>query len=370
MPQSPLLSVSRRTRRTPFTTQVEAHRVKAYTIYNHMLLPTVFESVEADYHHLKKHVQVWDVACERQVEIIGVDAEKLVQMITPRYMQKMAMDQCFYIPAVDEKGCMLNDPVTLKFSPTHWWVSIADSDLLLYLKGLALGARLNVSIDEPDVSPLAIQGPQANTLMARLFGEKITQLGFFRQHAFSYEGKEYIIARSGYSGQGGFEIYVNGSENGAPLWDALFHHGADLNVRAGCPNLIERIEAGLLSYGNDMTRANSPYECGLERFFKDISPDCIGANALQAQKAQGIKRKIHGLHIAGEPLMPCRDPWPLYTPTGEWAGQVSSACYSPDLATNIAIAMIEAPYWGERTPFNVHTPQNIRKAQLCSLPFK
>ena len=78
------LSISRRTRATPFTRRVTEAGVKAWTVYNHMLLPTVFETLEADYHHLKTHVQLWDVACERQVEIRGADAARLTQMLTPR----------------------------------------------------------------------------------------------------------------------------------------------------------------------------------------------------------------------------------------------------------------------------------------------
>jgi len=202
-----LISPSRRLRRTPFSDGVEAAGVKAYTVYNRMLLPTVFRSVEEDYAHLKSAVQVWDV----------------------------------------------NDPVAVKLAEDRWWISIADSDLLLWVKGIANGYRLDVLVDEPDVSPLAVQGPKADDLMARVFGDAVRDIRFFRFGLFEFQGRSLVVARSGYSKQGGFEIYVEGGDIGMPLWHALFEAGKDLDVHAGCPNAIERIEGGLLSYGNDMT---------------------------------------------------------------------------------------------------------------------
>ncbi|MGB5557479.1 MAG: dimethylsulfoniopropionate demethylase, partial [Paracoccaceae bacterium] len=276
-----VIAPSRRIRRTPFSDGVEAAGVKGYTVYNHMLLPTVFDSVQADYRHLKDHVQVWDVACERQVELRGPDAARLMQILTPRDLSDMQPGQCLYVPIVDETGGMLNDPVAVKLDEDRYWISIADSDLLLWVKGIAHGYRLEVSVEEPDISPLAIQGPKADDLMASVFGDAVRDIRFFRIKVLRFQGRDLVVARSGYSKQGGFEIYVDGSDLGMPLWQALFEAGADLNVRAGCPNLIERIEAGLLSYGNDMTRQNTPHECGLGRFCDtEEAIGCIGRDAL------------------------------------------------------------------------------------------
>jgi len=283
-----MISPSRRLRRTPFSEGVEAMGVKAYTVYNHMLLPTVFRSVEEDYRHLKEAVQVWDVAVERQIELRGPDAARLMQMLTPRDLRGMMPGQCLYVPIVDETGGMLNDPVALKLTEDRWWISIADSDLLFWVKGLAYGYRLDVLVDEPDVSPLAVQGPKADALMARVFGETVTALKFFRFGWFDFNGVSMVVARSGYSKQGGFEIYVDGTENGMPLWNALFEAGKDLDVYAGCPNLIERIEGGLLSYGNDMTRWNTPHECGLGRFCStQTAIGCVGRDALLRVAKEG-----------------------------------------------------------------------------------
>ena len=244
------LFVSRRNRRTPFTDRVEAHGVTGYSIVNHTLLPKSFgRSVEEDYWHLREHVQIWDVSCQRQVEIRGKDAKKLVQWMTPRNLNRSETGQCLYSPLIDENAGMINDPVILKRDEDWYWLSIADSDVLLWAKGLALGMKMEVQIQEPDVSPLAVQGPKAEKLMTRVFGESISRLPFFRFGIFPFEGRNLVIARSGYSRQGGFEIYLDQTELGGKLWDTLWEAGKDLEVSPGCPNLIERVEGGLLSYG-------------------------------------------------------------------------------------------------------------------------
>ncbi len=361
---APQLSVTRRTRHTPFSDRVNANGVSAYTVYNHMLLPTVFTSVEEDYRHLKTHVQVWDVACERQIEIRGPDAGRLIQMLTPRDLGSMTPGQCLYTPMVDETGGMLNDPVTLKLAEDRYWVSVADSDLLFWIKGLTYGLRLEVDVDEPDVSPLAIQGPKADELVARVFGDQVRDIRFFRYAVLPFEGRDLVVARSGYSKQGGFEIYVDGSDIGEPLWDALFEAGEDLDVRAGCPNLIERIEARLLSYGNDMTRENTPHECGLGRFCQTQQAiGCVGRDALLRVAVEGPVRQIRNLSIDGEALAPCGGIWPVYG-GGKRVGRVTSSAWSPDFTTNVAIGMIRMTHWDDGTRVEVETPEGMRTATV------
>ncbi|MEM9576277.1 MAG: dimethylsulfoniopropionate demethylase [Pseudomonadota bacterium] len=359
-----LISPSRRLRRTPFSEGVEAAGVKAYTVYNRMLLPTVFESVEADYRHLKDHVQVWDVAVERQVELRGPDAARLMQMLTPRDLRGMLPGRCFYIPIVDETGGMLNDPVAVKLAEDRWWISIADSDLLLWVKGIANGYRLDVLVDEPDVSPLAIQGPKSDDLAARVFGEGVRDIKFFRFGLFEFEGRELVVARSGYSKQGGFEIYVEGSDIAMPLWEALFKAGEDLNVRAGCPNGIERIEGGLLSFGNDMTDDNTPHECGLGRFCDtQTAIGCIGRDALLRVAKEGPVQQIRALEIDGDPVPVCDRAWCLDA-GGVRVGQVTSAAWSPDFKTNVAIGMVRMTHWETGTVLDVQTPDGTRRATV------
>ena len=353
-----IIAKSRRTRRTPFSEGVEAAGVKAYSVYNHMLLPAAFRSLEEDYHHLKRHVQVWDVSCERQVSISGSDAKRLLSMLSPRDLSNIRDGRCYYLPVIDSKGGMLNDPVVLQVAENHFWISIADGDYLQYALAVGDALGLDVDVQEPDVSPLAIQGPKADDLMARVFGDAVREIRFFGFARMPFEGRNLIVARSGYSKQGGFEIYVEGSDIAMPLWNALFAAGEDLDVRAGCPNLIERIEGGLLSYGNDMTRENTPYEAGLGRYVNSPA-DYIGKAALATRPTT---RAIRPLSISGE-IPRCEDIWPLYA-DGVRVGQITSAAFSPDFGTNVAIGLVDPGHWVPGTTLEVETQDGLRMARV------
>lgn len=356
---STLFSSSSRVRRTPFSRRVDAAGVGAYSVYNHMLLPQYFRSVQEDYAHLKSAVQLWDVACERQVEIVGPDALRLVQMTTPRDLEPMKEDQCYYMPMVGEDGCLLNDPVLIELRKDRYWVSIADSDVLFYFKGLATGFGLDVRVFEPDVSPLGIQGPKADELVRRVFGEEIAAVRFFRHRTISVEGRDMLIARSGYSHQTGFEIYLDGSEHGEALWDLLMEAGEDLDIRAGCPNVIERVEAGLLSFGGDITREHTPFEAGLGRFCHlDRTSACLGHGALEAK--QEPSRQIRAVEIDGDAIPTLSHHWPLMDQRDNPAGRISAAAWSPDFRTNVAIAMVDRAHWQPGTELVVETPDGRR----------
>ena len=354
---------SRRVRGTPFSAGVQAAGAKAYTVYNHMLLPSYFESYQDDYHHLKNNVQVWDVSVERQVSVKGPDAFKLMKLISPRDMNKMAEDQCYYMPICDDNGGMLNDPVAIKLAEDHYWLSIADGDLLQFLLGIVIGKNLEVEISEPDVSPLAIQGPKAEELTAKVFGDAVRDIKFFRYKKLQFLDQKFVVARSGWSKQGGFEIYVEGTEYGMPLWEAFFEAGKDLNVRAGCPNLIERIEGGLLSFGSDMTRQDTPVEAGLAKFC-NAPNEYLGKATIEKQKRVGPDRIIRPIAISGDGDLPHNaNGWKVMFDHKQ-VGLIASAAWSPDFRTNVAIGMIDRDHWDPGTVLSVDTGADIRSIEV------
>ena len=366
------LNMSRRIRRTPYTDRVEAHGVRGFSVVNHTLLPKAFAaSIEEDYWHLREHVQIWDVACQRQVEVKGPDAARLVQMMTPRDLRKARFGQGLYVPLIDDNAGMLNDPVLQKRGDDHFWLSIADSDILLWAKGLAYGMRLDAEINEPDVSPLAIQGPKAVDLMADLFGERIRVLPHFGFAMFDVLGTQQLIARSGYSKQGGYEIYLQGGQLGSDLWDMIWDAGQAYNITPGCPNLIERIEGGLLSYGNEFTCENNPFECGFAPFcYLGDDIDYIGKSALQKIAANGPAQRIRGIRFFGGKAPPCGKPFPVTTTEGTQVGQITSGIFSPRLDCNVGLSMILRSHWDVGTSLVVHTPDGMARDAIVSvLPF-
>ncbi len=289
---------SRRLRSTPYTSRIEKQGVTAYTSYNHMLLPAAFGSLEDSYHHLKENVQVWDVAGERQVEISGKDSGKFVQLMTCRDLSKSKIGRCYYCPIIDDRAGIINDPVILKLGEDRWWISIADSDVILFAKGLAIGNKFDVKIFEPNVDILAVQGPKSFALMEKIFGKIITEMKFFGFDYFEFAGAKHLIAKSGWSKQGGYEIYVENTESGLALYDKLFEVGKEFNVKAGCPNLIERIESALLSYGNDMDNDDNPLECGLDKYVNlDTDINFLGKEKLKEIRKKGVTRKLMGVII-------------------------------------------------------------------------
>ena len=362
-----LLFPSRRLRATPFTSRVSALGVTGYTVYNHMLLATVFESLQEDYKHLKEYVQIWDVSVERQVQLLGPDAHNLACMISARDLTNAKVGRCYYAPICDQNGAIINDPIALRLAENKYWFSISDSDLLLWVQGIAIGLGLNVDICEPDVSPLAIQGPFADDLMADVFGEEIREVKFFHFKAFSFRGHMLNIARSGWSKQGGFEIYLDDTNLGEELWDAIWAKGKKYNIRAGCPNLIERVEAGLLSYGNDMNREDTPLEIGLEKYVSlDSEVDFIGKAALQKQRKVGIKKRLMGIEIDGSKMPPLTMPKKVSI-EGKNVGMITSAVFSPDYGGNIGFAMIKASNAYVGAEVMVDSEEGPQRGILCEI---
>ncbi len=366
---TPAVWASTRVRRTPFTPRVEAAGVVAYTVYNHTLLPVMFRSLEEDYWHLKEHVQLWDVSCQRQVEIRGVDAARLVQLLTPRDLSTAEAGRCLYAPLVDSRGGIVNDPVISKLADDRFWLSIADADVGLWVSGLAHGLGVKVEIAEPPVSPLAVQGPKAEELMARVFGGAVRDIRFFRFAWLEFAAHPVMVARTGWSKQGGFEIYLDRPDLGVPLWDALWEAGQDLEVRAGCPNLIERIEGGFLSYGGDFTLEHNPFECRFERFCHLDRPfDFIGRAALEEIAERGPARRVMGLEIAATSLPGCVEPWPV-TVKGGQVGEATSVAVSPARRCGVAIAMLDRVHAEPGHGVVVSSPDGELAAVVSDLPF-
>jgi dimethylsulfoniopropionate demethylase len=363
------IAKSRRIRSTPYTSRIEKQGVTAYTTYNHMLLPAAFGSLEDSYHHLKEHVQVWDVAGERQVEITGKDSARLIQLMTCRDLSKSKDGRCYYCPIIDDQAGIINDPVVLRLSHEKWWISIADSDVILFAKGLAIGHKFDVKIVEPNVDIMAVQGPKSFKLMEKIFGEKIKKLKFFSFDYFDFKGVKHLIAQSGWSKQGGYEIYVENTNSGLELYDYLFEIGKEFNVKPGCPNLIERIESALLSYGNDIDNNDNPLECGFDKFVNlDTDVFFLGKEKLKKIKYEGIKRKLMGIKIEAKEInLSCS--LDIKDQEDMKIGELRSACYSPHFGKVIGIAMLDKLFARNSQSVKIDVNNSTFNGKVCDLPF-
>ena len=363
------IAKSRRIRSTPYTSRIEKQGVTAYTSYNHMLLPAAFGSLEESYNHLKENVQVWDVAGERQVEISGKDSAKLVQLMTCRDLSKSKVGRCYYCPIIDDNAGLINDPVILKLNERRWWISIADSDVILFAKGLAIGNKFDVKIFEPNVNILAVQGPKSFNLMEKIFGNKVVGMKFFGFDYFEFEGVKHLIAKSGWSKQGGYEIYVENTKSGLALYDKLFEIGKEFNVKPGCPNLIERIESALLSYGNDIDNNDNPLECGLDKYVNlDTDVNFLGKEKLKEVKKNGITKKLMGVIIEAKEINVTKS-IELIDEKNSKIGELRSGVYSPHFKKVIGIAMLNRPHFEVSQTFKISINDSIFEGKVCDLPF-
>ncbi len=361
------ISKSRRLRSTPFTKKIEEQGVKSYTVYNHMLLPTSFSNVDEEYLHLKKNVQIWDVSVQREIEISGKDAHHLVQLMTCRDLSKSKVGSCYYVPLIDSNGGMVNDPLIYKLEGNIWRICIADSDVLLYAKGIAAGKKLNVKIFEANIDTLAVQGPKSFKLMEDVFGKEISELKFFKYNFFKFKNNKFLISRSGFSKQGGYEIHVENAKAGLELYDYFFEAGKIYNIKPGAPNHAERIEGGLLSYGNDMLISDNPFECGFEKLVHlNDNVEFIGKDSLKKILKNGIKRKLMGVKINSDTLnLTSVD---LLNKKKQIIGNLRSAAFSPTFKKIVGIAMINKEYCKNNEIFKINLNDNLVDGEVCELP--
>ena len=329
-------------RKSPYFESTVKWGANGFSVYNHMYIPRDFGSPEQNFWNLIEKSILCDVAVERQVEITGPDAFKFIQLLTPRDLSKLSIGQCKYVLIVNNDGGILNDPVLLRLAENHFWLSLADSDILLWAQGVAVNSGLNVKISEPDVSPLQLQGPTSGKIMEKLFGENIKNLKYYWLKEYNLNDIPLIVSRTGWSSELGYEIYLRDGSKGNELYETIMEAGKEHGLQPGHTSSIRRIEGGMLSYHADADINTNPFELGLDRLVNlESDVNFIGKEALKKIKKEGIKRIQVGLEIDCDPLSgPNTIFWPILNNDLK-IGKVTSAVYSPRLKKNIALAMID-----------------------------
>lgn len=368
-PILPSISIGPRVRKSPFYDATRRWGCNAYSVYNHMYMPLFYTDPTTDFWNLVRHVTLWDVACERQVEITGPDAARFTQYLTPRNLSQCAVGQAKYVFICNDQGNVINDPILFKLAEDRFWLSLADNDILLWARGIAQCAGLDVAVSEPDVSPLQVQGPKSTALMVELFGNWIEQLKYYWFQETELDGIPLLVSRTGWSSERGYEIFLRDGRYGDRLWELIMDRGKPFQIAPGAPSTIRRIEGGMLSYGGDMNGGDNPFELGFERLVDlDQSADFVGRRALQEARAAGLARRLCGIEIHGQPVPGNEDWWPVSCNDSP-AGTVRSAAYSPRLDKNIALAMVDIEHCAPGTAVKVAMPDGPRSGTVTSLPF-
>ncbi len=357
-------------RKSPYFDATVKWGATGFSVYNHMYIPRDFGNPEQNFWNLIKKSILCDVAVERQVEITGPDAYKFIQLLTPRDLSKLAVRQCKYVLIVNNDGGILNDPVLLRLAENHFWLSLADSDILLWAQGVSVNSGLDVKISEPDVSPLQLQGPTSHEIMVKLFGEDIRELKYYWLREYELDGIPLIVSRTGWSSELGYEIYLRDGSRGNELYEKIMEAGKEHGLQPGHTSSIRRIEGGMLSYHADADINTNPFELGFDRLVDlDTDINFIGKEALKKIKREGIKRKQVGLIIDCDPLSgPNTTFWPIEK-DGKKIGKVTSAVYSPRLKKNIALSMVEVNHSELGNQLDVQTNEGRYSATIVEKPF-
>ena len=357
-------------RKSPYFDATVRWGATGFSVYNHMYIPRDFGNPEQNFWNLVNDAILCDVAVERQVEITGPDAAKFVQMLTPRDLSKMAVGQCKYILITNADGGILNDPILLRLAENHFWISLADSDILLWAQGVAIHSGMDVHICEPDVSPLQLQGPKSGLIMQELFGDSILDLKYYWLREVELDGIPLIVSRTGWSSELGYEIYLRDNAYGDTLWERIMAAGLPHGLKPGHTSSIRRIEGGMLSYHADADINTNPFELGYDRLVNlDIEAEFIGKAALRRIKEAGPRRKQIGLVIDCAPLQGPNTTFWVITQDGAEIGKVTSAVYSPRLEQNIALAMVGAEHAVTGAKVEVVTKSGPTLATIVDFPF-
>lgn len=352
---------------TPFHEATLAAGVTAVTVYNHTLLPLSYGDPEAEYRRLMEGVVLWDVACQRQIQLAGPDAGTLAQILCTRDLSAARVGQGKYTAMVDHQGRLINDPLVLRAADDAWWLSLADGDMLYWCRAIASERSMDVEVVDANVAPLAVQGPLAEDVVAALLGDWIRDIRFFAYHRAEVDGIPMRVGRAGWSKQGGFELYLEDATRGNDLWNLVMEAGAPFDIGPGGPNAIERVQSGLLSFRTETTDDTDPFEAGLGKYVDLDAGDFIGRDALLEKRERGLQRSLVGVIFGDNPGV-LKNPWPVVV-DGQVVGSVRVVVVSPIVGRSIGFAMIDVPYNATGTTLTAIGPRGESSFTVADLPF-
>ena len=401
--------ISTRVRKSPYWhLSMQAGCWRA-TVYNRVYHPRGYVKPEdggamVEYEAIKNHVTMWNVAVERQIQVKGPDAEAFVDYVITRDASKISPMRARYVILCNHYGGVLNDPILLRLTKDEFWFSLSDSDISFYLQGVNHDKRFNVEIDEIDVAPVQIQGPKSLALMKDLIGDQVEldNMPFYGLAEAKVGGRNCVISQSGFSGEAGYEIYLRDATLYADdMWNAVLEAGKKHNLMVIAPAHHRRIQAGILSWGQDMDNQHNPFQCNLGYQVSlsgkgewNKTSDYVGKEVLEKMKSdlqagqKPYKLQLVGLSLGGKPIEEYAPDFWLISPAegGEPCGYITSPWYHPEQGRNIAMGYV--PFDGTLnangfpkgklgTKYKVHLPEKYSDtpgkpvdAVVVTIPFK
>jgi aminomethyltransferase len=366
---SPMISIGPRVRKSPYFDATMRWGAKAFTVYNHMYMPTHYGDPVKEYWSLVKDVTLWDVSCQRQIVIRGPDAKQFMELLTPRDLSNCPSHRCLYVVLTDQDGGIVNDAVLMHMRENEFWLSPGDGDVILWAQGIATQCGMDVRVTEGDICPIQLQGPKSPHVAYKLFGQAALDLGYYHVIETELNGLKLAVSRTGWSGELGYELYLEDHVHGDQLWETVMAAGKEFNIAPAAPNTIRSIEGGLLSYFSDMRRLDNPYTFGLDRLVDlDKKAEFLGREALRKIQAAGNISRLVGIEIDGQPISHNESFWHILE-NGERIGHVSRCVWSPRLERNIGWANLPATHTGPGTPLVVSCPDGPREAVVVDAPW-
>ena len=400
--------ISTRVRKSPYWhLSMQAGCWRA-TVYNRVYHPRGYVKPEdggamVEYEAIKNHVTMWNVAVERQIQVKGPDAEAFADYVITRDASKISPMRARYVILCNHYGGVLNDPILLRLTKDEFWFSLSDSDISFYLQGVNHDKRFNVEIDEIDVAPVQIQGPKSLALMKDLIGDQVEldNMPFYGLAEAKVGGRNCVISQSGFSGEAGYEIYLRDATLYADdMWNAVLEAGKKHNLMVIAPAHHRRIQAGILSWGQDMDNQHNPFQCNLGYQVSlsgkgewNKTSDYVGKEVLEKMKSdlqagqKPYKLQLVGLSLGGKPIEEYAPDFWLISPAegGEPCGYITSPWYHPEQGRNIAMGYVPFdgtlsnngfPIGKVGTKYKVHLPDQYSDtpgvpvdAEVVPVPF-
>jgi len=335
-------------------------------------MPVQFEGINVEHELVRKNVGVFDVSHMGEFWIKGPNAFDLVQRITSNDVDRLDNGKIQYSCFPNDKGGIVDDLLVYRFDAEAYLLVVnaanLDKDWAWVEKNNIIGADIYNASDE--ISQLAVQGPNAQAVLQKLTKTDLNEIPYYTFKQVDMAGiRQVILSNTGYTGAGGFEIYVSNAD-GPAIWNAVMQAGAEYGIKpiglAARDTL--RLEMGFCLYGNDINDTTSPIEAGLGWItkFKEGN-DFINRPAIEKQKQEGIKRMLKGFQMIDKGIP--RQHYEICDAEGQVIGEVTSGTMSPSLKIPIGMGYVETKNAAIGNHIYIKVRDKLLKAIVVKLPF-